>query len=509
MHDRSCASGKSMMENSFCLATVGFVVTALAACSASTTPDPGRDVGGDEKPRASAAPVIPGFCARSGADAVRDAFCAEPRAVRSLHDLQLLVDADPSPAQSETTPSDPKSKRFPVALGHSTALSGHMVSTINPRLFVIGGDTITAFQRGVQHVELASITPDRKSYNFYLLRFKQHCNASADGCGHADLFTSNVENDWTDYEVLDEEDLKNTPLDCAQCHRRARETGILLMRELNSPWTHFFERPLEYDTGHAVPGIRGDDLLADFKHAHGEETYGNAELHDMPRSTSLLLQTVVGQYQPLLFDSHAIEQERWPYGPDGYADEPQASPTWSAAFEAFKRGEQLAIPYFEPRVSDPDKLAQLTAAINRYRDGELSEEDFPDLADVFPDDPWVRAQIGLQTVPDATPAEALIQACGSCHNDALDQSISRARFNIDVSRLTPAQLGHAIERIQRKPSAAGAMPPPMFRALAPDTRKQLVDYLKAQMREQTPEPMLEQAAKLGMMGGSVMVRGAY
>ena len=127
------------------------------------------------------------------------------------------------------------------------------------------------------------------------------------------------------------------------------------MRELNSPWTHFFERGLGYDTGVRVPGVRGSDLLADFEAAHGDAPYGNAAITAMPRSTSLLLQTIVGQFQPLLFDSHAIEQERWPYGPDGYSDQPQPSSTWNAAFEAFKRGEQLALPYFEPRATDPDK----------------------------------------------------------------------------------------------------------------------------------------------------------
>ena len=53
------------------------------------------------------------------------------------------------------------------------------------------------------------------------------------------------------------------------------------------------------------------------------------------------------------------------------------------------------------------------------------------------------------------------------------------------------------------------MPPPRFRALAPNTRAQLVDYLRAQTRENAPEPILERAAKLGMMGGAVMVRGGY
>jgi hypothetical protein len=38
-------------------------------------------------------------------------------------------------------------------------------------------------------------------------------------------------------------------------------------------------------------------------------------------------------------------------------------------------------------------------AYRRYRQGELSDDELPDLSDIFPDDPKVRARIGLQTVP--------------------------------------------------------------------------------------------------------------
>ena len=102
----------------------------------------------------------------------------------------------------------------------------------------------------------------------------------------------------------------------------------------------------------------------------------------------------------------------------------------------------------------PTSRRTLTDAYRRYRAGELAADELPDLADIFPDDPLVRAQIGLQTEPDATPADALIQACGSCHNDVLDQTISRARFNIDLARLDRAAIERAIERIELPPPRA-------------------------------------------------------
>jgi hypothetical protein len=125
----------------------------------------------------------------------------------------------------------------------------------------------------------------------------------------------------------------------------------------------------------------------------------------------------------------------------------------------------------------------------------------PNLADIFPDDAMTRARIGLQTEPDASPADALIQACASCHNDVLDQSLSRARFNIDVSRLDRAALDLAVERIELAPGAVGAMPPREARQLDKGTHARLVAYLK----QDAPVPKddsLARAAQLGMVGGS-------
>jgi hypothetical protein len=211
------------------------------------------------------------------------------------------------------------------------------------------------------------------------------------------------------------------------------------------------------------------------------------------------LQGIAGAPQPLLFDAPRIEAERWPEGPDGWATQPQVSPTWENAYAAFKRGEHLALPYVEPRATDPAKQAQLTAAYASYRSGELEAEELPELADIFPDDPKLRARIGLQAEPGATPAEALIQACGSCHNDVLDQTISRAHFSIDVARLDRRALDLAIARIQLPRTAAGAMPPPEARQLDPDTRARLIDHLHADPAALV-DPSLERAAELGMAG---------
>jgi hypothetical protein len=356
---------------------------------------------------------------------------------------------------------------------------------------------IIAFQRGVQHIELTTRSHDGASYNFYLLSFRQACNASAKGCSSGDLYTPRIERDWTSVAIEDDETLKNTPLDCRQCHARGRERMGVLMRELEQPWTHFL---LPVDENMRLPeaeGTSGRLLTADYLGAKGDEAYGNLPEQTLRHTTAVIMQGFAGADQPLLFDSRTIEQERWPNGLD---QDPAPSPTWEAAYAAFKRGEQLALPYVDAKATDAVKQARLSAAYVRYRAGELTADDLPDLADIFPDDPRVRARIGLQTEPDATPAEALIQACGSCHNYILDQTISRARFNIDLASLDRAALERAVERIELSPNAVGAMPPPQARQLDPGARAQVIAYLRQAATQRDFDPSLQRAAELGMRG---------
>jgi len=114
----------------------------------------------------------------------------------------------------------------------------------------------------------------------------------------------------------------------------------------------------------------------------------------------------------------------------------------------------------------------------------------------------VRAHIGLQNEPDASPVEALIQACGSCHNDVLDQTISRAEFNVNLWQLDPREIEVAIERLERAPSERGVMPPPEARQLDPAARERLLEYLRSDPLSQEPDVRLVRAAESGMTGGA-------
>ncbi len=429
---------------------------------------------------------------------MRDVFCERRTSIASLQDLQ---DALKAPYENARVHVDA------AFMGHSTSLAARVVSPINPRVIVDIADpahtadrSFYAFQRGEQRVEMAAWSRTGSRLDFYLLEFTQACNSAPGGCSPGDLYTPAIETNWTGVVLQDDEDIKNTPLDCRQCHQRGREAPVLLMRELQSPWVHFFEGPpsaAAYLPLLAQSG--GMALELAYEGAKGDEPYANFVVQAIQSSSGSGLQAAVDADQPLVFDSLNIMAERFPYSaPAG--SPPQRSKTWDREYETFKLGEHLALPYFAPDPTDPDKLAALTTAYGSYRAGALTAAELPDLADIFPDDPQVRAEIGLQTEPHASPAEALVQACCPCHNDVLDQTISRARFNVALSGLDAAELGAAVDRLGRSADDPAAMPPSSARQLDPATRTRVIEYLQAADFSQDDLDMLSHAAAAGMAG---------
>lgn len=72
-----------------------------------------------------------------------------------------------------------------------------------------------------------------------------------------------------------------------------------------------------------------------------------------------------------------------------------------------------------------------TGAYVAFHKGEPVADELLGLTDVVPDDPFC-ARIWLHTEPGANAVSTLIQGCGACHNDVLDQNLTRAGFHIDV-----------------------------------------------------------------------------
>jgi len=329
--------------------------------------------------------------------------------------------------------------------------------------------TVIAFNRGVQQVELAARDRDAYGFNFYLLTFEQACTRAPAGCNPVALYTPRVESNWTSVRVADQSELADTPADCLQCHARGIDKPMLLMRELDGPWTHFFQPD---GAQGELPEPTGVDLLHDYLRAKSDETYAGVPESALRQTSGFALQAFLDHAQPLIFDGSRILNERWPWSPEnnGYVTTPLRSETWEHAYQSFKSGAQLALPHFDPRPTDPVKPARLTNAYQAYRSGDLAAEELPDLADIYPDDPQTRAELGFETELDATPAEAIVQACTQCHSDVLDQTLNRARFSVDLSRMSAAEIAVAISRLELPRYAPGAMPPHGRRLFLPKMR---------------------------------------
>jgi len=420
------------------------------------------------------------LCERPGNDDVRDLFCVlDAPAITSIAELSDALDLD-----------------LANMLGHSSALSGRLVSQINPRVIRFRGDleadfNALAFTRGQQRVELVAQDRDSKRLNFYLLDFVQACNQADHGCKPGDLFTPAIESDWLELQLRDDEDLKNTPTDCRRCHgggEGQQATPMLLMREFEAPWMHWFEHfsvgRYEYLAAKEYPDHPGTVMTEPYAGLGLLEVLDTAV--DIQKRIRANEENLGHPPQPLVFPSPDIGFETMQYyGPVGVypgagIDDPTVSrsPTWQLLYNAFLDGKALAPPYHHDRISVPEKLATMTKAYKRFLSGELAAEDLPDISDLLPDDPHLLAEIGFNVEPDAEGPDLLIQACRSCHNDTLDPTISRARFDVQLDRMSRTELELAAHRVSLSEDDPLRMPPMDARALDSESRTRLRRYLE-------------------------------
>jgi hypothetical protein len=416
------------------------------------------------------------LCSRGRSDVVLDLFCREevPR-IRGLLDLREALELD-APGYEQG---------FAIT-AHSTSLVSRSVSALNPRVIFIRepderGQELTfmAFARGEQFSEMAVRDRISGELQFYLLTFEQACNETA--CGPGDLLTERAEVGWRNVNVYAEEDLENTPRDCRVCHQTEGPgtPKLLRMQELEPPWNHWFYS--------FVPG--GRTVIRDYLAAKGEEMFAGLSAEDIAlRSQPGILRAALffanPGPQPNLFVSADIEQEVIESAAERGGNQPEdnsvpgESETWNAIYARSKRGEAIAVPYHDVKVTDPNKLANMTAAYTDYRAGELPADSLPDIRDVFPDDEMLLARMGFATEPGMDAKEVLMQACAQCHNDRLDQTLSRARFNVDLSKVSRAVRDRAIARLQLPLDDPQVMPPSGFRHLSDDAKQELIELLQ-------------------------------
>lgn len=470
----------------------------------------GSDGGSDDDPNDSGDPPEPTddplhglptgddqwdlLCARGHADAIATALCAgdAPPTISSISELLDLVGLGFQPGNLSNGENGNPAFTF---VYHSTAVSTRFVNPINPRAIVstppVGGIVfppsgipnpdlvISAFTRGEPFVELVANDPVDDELRFYLFRFDLPCEADPAGCTHGDLLTPAVESGFTGWSLYDDGDVANTIVDCLQCHQPEGPSTpkILRMQEFEEGWTHWFypNRPenrlameayVEAHEGESYGGIPGEMLTYPLLLENGEGSARPVPFH-------LTLVNEGADQQPNEFSSVEIRQERNNAGCQcfGCPNEPvldaeaSCSSTWDVIYDRAVQGEEIAVPYFDGRITDPGKL---TAATNEYKQtmaGMMAPDQMMDIRDVLNDD--ALPYLSYRPAPALIGREILQHMCQHCHNSSLDQSISRAGFNVeDLDNLPQSVKDEAIQRLQRSDDDVFKMPPPRFHSLS-------------------------------------------
>jgi hypothetical protein len=421
------------------------------------------------------------------ADAITKAFCQDlvpggkmpaPTSLAELLGLLGLAFHEPNGANGAGG-----NPAFAL-LGHSSALTARKVSTLTPTAFVFTppppdgskpkGYVFLAYDPGETFVEVASHDPLTDEVNFYLVLFDKECTKAAGGCTNVDLLTPKLVTGWSNVRVYESGTaLNDTIADCRQCHApRDSDPQILRMQEIEAPFTHWFS-PLTNG---------GRALLADFHDAHGaNEDYGPipAALVDKsdPGKMAALVTAAGFGVQPNAFPSAAVEAEVTSSSPhQPFANLPLGkSDAWESVYDAAVHGQFIAPPYHDVKVTDPTKLLTASAAYRDWQRGARS--DLPDVRDVFLD--VGLADMGFAAKPGLDGQGLLVQLCQQCHNPNLDQTISRALFDVTkLPEMSRAEKDLAIQRILLPAGTRLRMPPALFHTVSDDEASRMIAELR-------------------------------
>ena len=415
------------------------------------------------------------LCQRGGQDKVREVFCnGKPPAVNSLRDLQkaLGLGIEKSSGIVGSVLGTGVGFAFTAA---SSSLVAQSTSSINPRLvmFTQGANNRLVgmgFVRGEQFAEIVAKDPQSGTLKFFLAAFTQACNDRPGGCNYADMLTPAIEKNWNGLTIYEDEDIKNTIVDCRQCHQPGGPSSpkMLRMQERINPWLHWMRSS-------TAGGIQ---LINDFQAVHGtSEEFagvpGNVISQSDPRNLETFVEGNGFASQPNEFSSATILLQQT-LGQSGNGD--RAPAAWQSLYDGFAKGEFIAPPYHNLRVSDPGKLKNMAAKYQSFAAGTLPPEKFPDIRDVL-DDSGLR-DMGFMVKEGLTPEQIIVQACSQCHNDRLDQTVSRAKFSVNLSRMDCKEKQVAIDRLRLGKDEIKRMPPPRFRNLTDGEINKVADFLK-------------------------------
>ncbi len=406
------------------------------------------------------------LCARNGQDKVRQVFCAaQPPKISSLKELQaaLGLSVDGSGGILNNLIG---STGFTFT-AHSSSLVSKFTSAANPRLVMFnnaGGNVALGFVRGEQFAEIIATDTRTRELKFFLVKFTQACNDGEGKCSNADLMSPAIESNWKSVTIYEDVDVENTIFDCKQCHQPggAGTSKIFRMQELTNPWTHFMR---DNTTG-------GRALLADFETVHAGEEFAGVPANRVRNSDPAKLERFIrgagNGNQPNEFPSRTIEIESGLRGSGGA--------NWSRLYENFVKGNAIAPPFHQIKAYDTNKLKNVATSYKQYRAGNLDAAQFPDLRDVLLDSGL--RDMGFMVKQGLDANGILIQGCNQCHNSKLNQNISRAKFDVNLSKMSREEKDLAIERLRLPVDDPKKMPPVRFRVLTEDEIVKLEALLK-------------------------------
>lgn len=412
------------------------------------------------------------LCSRGQLDAVTNAFCKENKSVSSITEVLEAIGLGFKDRTANGDNGVNGNPQFALS-GHSSSLVAREVSAINPRAFImpptpgqpqrIPGYVIATFVRGERFLEIAAEDPNSRKLTLYLLKFDLPCDATK-SCKFGDILTPASEKGWTGFSVYDDEDLKNTLADCRHCHQPGGPSTKLMLRmqELKDPWTHWFRNDR--------PG--GIALFKDYLQAHGDkEDYAGIPAAIIQKADGRAMEDfVIGQgfgAQPNVFDSKRIEDEiRSSASLQPEVNTPEGnSATWQQLYDAAARGDFIPPPYHDVKVTDPGKLQFASDSYRLMVEGKLPRAELPDIRRVFLESALI--DMTMRTKPGFSGKEVLVQACAQCHNPRLDQSITRAKFDVTkLDTMSKPEKDAVIKRLKLPASDRLHMPPAIMRTLS-------------------------------------------
>ena len=424
------------------------------------------------------------FCARPGEDRVRKVFCGtNPPEIRGLKDLQRELGLSDRGGGGGLFGGFlggifGGGSNF-VFTGASSSLVGRFTSAINPRLVMFtppaGRDpnmVALGFVRGEQFAEVISRDASSGNLSFFLVHFQQDCNDRPGRCNNGELLGPAIESNWREVTVYEDSDIENTILDCKQCHQPGgpNTSKMLRMQELRNPWTHFMRNSTR----------GGQALLADFQAAHPDEEFAGIPANRISASDPARLESFVRANgfgdQPNEFSPNIESGGGIIFGGFFQFGGSNGKASWQPLYDRFVAGEVIAPPYHGVKVADPEKQEKMTQAYLDLKEGKLTSADFPDTRDVLLDSGL--RDMGYMVKEGLKGEQIIIQACSQCHNSRLNQELTKARFNVDLSKMDKKEREKAIRRINLPDSDVRKMPPTRFRTLTPEEIVRVEDALR-------------------------------